>query len=635
MVKAYLDSYNKITIYVSKNYYNGKINSLYLLTNYGPEKLLDLILVNNTNSYNEYEITLNEEFVELGKEYYLVNEYGFKVLLQYRYITKDEKFRKETYTNEYLGCKYEKEYSEFSVWAPISSEVILVIDDSKHYKMERLDNIYRIRIEGDLEKANYYFLIKNNGKFSKVLDPYSYSYNIDQSASVVIDLNKVIESEQININKKSKVIYEVNVRDFTSLKNFKYRSKFLGVIDEESIEHLDNLGIEYLQLMPINYFNGDVYNSDNFYNWGYNPYLFGVPHPNYVYSIEDSYAVINECKEMINGLHKKGIKVILDVVFNHVENREDNVLDVIVPYYYYLMKDNKISNGSFCGFDLDSTAPMMNRLIKDMCKRWVKLYGADGFRFDLMGILNCKTMNEVYEEIKAINSNSFIYGEGWNMPSLMDDKDKATIANFNKIKNIAFFNDYYRESLKYDYVGENVIKGDYLSNNKNYFKANQSINYLECHDNYTYYDLQKYVELRDEKFAVKRQLFKNLVILLSNGYSFYHSGQEFFRTKLGVENSYCSGDNINGFDWNKLYKQDKEVNLIEKMIRIREKYNLFMANYNYKNENDVVYLVSDNLKMVLNLSNKAVKLEDYEILLTTSKKQLEKYDLVVYKVKGV
>ncbi len=497
--------------------------------------------------------------------------------------------------------------------------------------MEKEKNVYRCMVDGNLDKSEYYYLVKTNGVFKKVLDPYAYSYNFNGDSSVIINLKNTLESKEMLLKKHSKVIYEINVRDFSSSKKTKYKSKFLGVIDEESLEYLDNLGIEYLQLMPINYFNGDVYNSDSFYNWGYNPYLFGVCHPNYVYNLEDCYAVVDECKTMVNRLHEKGIKVVMDVVFNHLENREDNILNMIVPYYYYLMQDEKISNGSYCGVDLDSRAPMMRRLIKDMCRRWVMLYGVDGFRFDLMGILDYEIINEIYEELKSIKSDIAVYGEGWNMPCLKEDKDKAIIANASKMKNICFFNDYYRESLKYDYIGENIICGNYFSNNMIYFNYNQSINYLECHDNYTYYDLQRYVELRDDKIAIKRQLFKNLVILISNGYAFYHSGQEFFRTKQGSSNSYCSLDSINTFDWNKLYKHSKEVNLIEKMIKIREKHSLFDLKYEYKNDNDVIYLDSKNIKIVMNLSLKKIALENKEILITTSSKCLDKYDLVIYK----
>ena len=136
MVKAYLDSYRKITIYVSKNYYDGKLKSFCFLTNYGPVKLPDLEIVSNNSNYNIYEINLEED-ITIGEECYLINEYGYKVLLEYRYITKTEKFRMDTYTNEYLGCEYNQEYSEFSLWAPLSNEVILVLNDV-YYNMVKV-----------------------------------------------------------------------------------------------------------------------------------------------------------------------------------------------------------------------------------------------------------------------------------------------------------------------------------------------------------------------------------------------------------------------------------------------------------------------------------------------------------------
>lgn len=628
MIRAYLDSYSKITVYVDKNYYDGKINSLYLLTEYGPVKLENLTLVDFEQK--KYEVELKEN-ISLGEEYYLVDDYGYKVLLEYRYITKSEEFKKNTFTNAKLGYEYTKDSTIFNIWAPISNDVILVVDNKDYYKMIKENNIYTYEVMGNLNKKEYYFLVKNNGKYSKVMDPYAYSYNFTQSACVVIDLNEVEKTLPIKNAKKSKTIYEVNVRDFSSSKSFKYKRKFLGIVDEESIDYLDNLGIEYVQFMPITYFNGDVYNSENFYNWGYNPYMYGVSHPNYVYNLENPYSVINECKQMINKLHSKGIKVTLDMVFSHLENREDNIYNLLVPYYFYLMKDEELSNGSYCGVDLDSKAPMAKRFVIDMCKRWVDLYNVDGFRLDLMGLMDYETVNELYEELKTLKRDVFVYGEGWNMPCLMEDERKAIINNASKMKNIGFFNDYYRESLKYDYLGENVLKGNYESDNKIIFNYDQSINYLECHDNYTYYDLQKYVELRDEKFAIKRQLFKNIIILVSNGYAFLHSGQEYFRTKKGCDNSYAKLDDINTFDWNKLYKYNKEVNLVEKMIKIREKHHLFDVEYKYRKDNDVVYLEDNNLLVVINLSNKIIKLEDKEVLITTNKKNLEKYDLVIYK----
>lgn len=633
MIKAYLDSYELISVVVSKDYYDGKISSLYLLTLYGPQKLSNLEKIEEDVNCVKYKMNVSIDF-DFNNDYEFVDEHGYKVLLEYRYIVKTERFNKETYTSEYLGYDYNENQTTFSIWAPISAEVILVLD-SKYYPMDRVGTIFKKSIDGECDGKEYYYLIKNNGVFHKIMDPYAFSYNYDQSACVVVNLNQINSTHPLKYSKKSKVIYEVNVRDFSSSKKNKYSGKFLGLIDDENINYLDNLGIEYLQLMPITYFNGDVYNNSNFYNWGYNPYMYGVAHPNYIYNVENSKSVINECKEMINKLHDKGIKVVMDVVFNHVENREDNILNLIVPNYFYLIRDSKYSNGSYCGVDLDSNALMMRRFIKDMCLRWVKVYGVDGFRFDLMGILSIDAMNEILEYLKGYKNDIVLYGEGWDMPSLLKANERATINNAREISNIGLFNDYYRESLKYDYLDENILKGNYLKNNEILFNFDQSINYIECHDNYTYYDLQKYVELREEKLALKRQMFKNLIILISNGYAFFHAGQEFYRTKQGVSNSYGSLDNINTFDWNRAYEYSKDVNVIEKAIKIREKHNLFATEYEYSNNNDVITLKSEDLKIVINMSSKSIKLEKEEILLSTSDKELNKYDLVIYKRKGV
>jgi pullulanase len=226
MIKAYLDSYNQITLNVSKNYYGGKINSLYMLTKYGPQKLQEAQVSNKFEDYIEYSVRFDEN-LELGEEYYLVDEHGFKFLLEYRFITKEEQFREDTFTNETLGCVYFKEKTVFTIWAPISKDVILVLNGSECYKMRRQGNIFICSVSKNLDKCEYYFLVKNNGKYVKVLDPYSYAYNFDQSASVVVDLKKVKKNVEMVINKQSKVIYEANVRDFSSGKQGMYSKKFL------------------------------------------------------------------------------------------------------------------------------------------------------------------------------------------------------------------------------------------------------------------------------------------------------------------------------------------------------------------------------------------------------------------------
>lgn len=604
MIKAYLDSYNEIKIKVSKDYNNGIIQSLYLLTAYGPEMIGQVEKTDETEKNINYIIKINLK-LNLGEEYYLLDEHGYKFLLEYRFITKTKKFIDDTYTNEYLGYKYSQSNTSFSLWAPVSSEVLLVVNDN-YYKMKKNNSVFNYTVEGDLEGHSYFFMVKNNGVYNKVLDPYSYSYNFDQSASVVVDLAKIEEAKEMEYETKSKVIYEVSVRDFSSSKKGKYKGKFLGTIDEENIEHLTNLGIEYLQLMPINYFNGDVYNNGEFYSWGYNANLFGVPHCNYVYNSENGKEVINECKKMITTLHDNGIKVLIDLPFDHLENRNDNNLNLITPYYFYLMdKENVVVKED--KIYLDCNTPMMKRFIVDMCARWIKLYGVDGFRFNLSKSLNA-AIKDIYKSLREYKRNVFISSEG-----LMNNY-------------ILSFNDKYKEKLIKEEIDQCIFMDDNI--------FNYPINYIEKHDGYTYYDFLTKIENKKDEEARKIQLFKTLVLLMSNGYAFMNSGQEFYRTKKGNNNSCNSLDNVNTFDWNRLYKYSKDVNLIEKMIRIREKYSLFDMNYEYKNDNGVITLSFKGIKIVLNLSNEDISLENNEILLATNSEILKKYDLVIYKSKG-
>lgn len=626
MIKAYLDSYNKITVLVNKNYCNGNIQSLCLLTAFGLQDIGKIEFKEEKQDYIQYEMYSEFEF-QLGGEYYLVDEKGLKILLMYRYITKCERFIKETFTNDYLGYEYSKERTTFNLWAPISAEIILVIDDNKYFKMERNNNIFRYTIEEDMDGRNYYFLVKNNGIYNKVLDPYSYSYNFDQSASVVIDLNDLIKNKQIDKSKKSKVIYEANVGDFSSFKNIKYKSKFLGIIDNDSMKYLNNLGIEYLQLMPINYFNGNTYNNDSFYSWGHNPCLFGVPHPNYVYNLEDSKSVINECKMMINMLHSEGIKVVMNVGFANMSNKEDNSLNLIVPHYYVL------DNNEMYSASLDSEALMAKRLILDMCIRWVKLYGIDGFKFDSISTLSYEIINEVYDSLKQIKKEIVVYGDGLEKPHSLKEDISATLINVDKMKNIGLFNEYYRESLQRDNIKEDVVKGNCVKNNKLHFSKLQSVNYIESYKGYESYGLQFCVESKDEEVK-KKQLFKTLVVLLSNGYSFIRSGQEMLKHRKELNSFDENLDDINMFDWNKLCKHNKEVELVEKMIKLREKHNLFSVDYEYKDANGIINLKSNDLEIVMNLSNDDIKVNDDEVILATNNKTLKKYDLAVYKRKG-
>jgi len=636
MIDAYLDDYTTIIVEIKKKYYNGKVSHLYLIDNNDLILLDDnLTYLGETNTHNIYRVNLNLD-IELGKEYYLTDNYGYKTIVKYRYITKTNRFDEETFTDEFLGCDYSKEKTYFAIWAPISSEVILHLGDDYH-KMSRNGSVFTISIKGDHKNKLYSYIIKNNGVYYKVLDPYALSFSYYEKRNFVIDKNDITSNEDIVNEKKSKTIYEVSVRDFTSSKDLPNKGTFNAFARDENLDYLDSLDVEYIQLLPINYFAGDYRGYDNFYNWGYNPLHHNLPHPGYIENINDPISLINETKNLINALHKRGMKVTIDVVFNHVYEKSDNNLNVIVPHYIFLMNDNyEYSNGSFCGNDIDSRKSMVRRYFNDILELFVSVYDVDGFRFDLMGILDIDSINYFYNNLTKLKKNIFLYGEGWNMPSFLREDKRSTLFNVGQLENISFFNDYYRENLKYNKFDESLFKGQYLIDGKNIFtSSNSSINYLQCHDDYAFYDYKRYISLSDEESTIKEQLFKTLIILISNGYAFIGSGQEFYNTKKGIRNTYNSPDEVNTFDWERKKRYQDDIDKITKVIKIREKYNLFECVYQYEEQSGLIKLISRELLIIIN-NSKDDYLNDYKgkVLFSSGDERLIRHQEIVIMERG-
>ena len=520
---AYLEDYHYIKIIVpSFETYN--INNIWLTNN---KEKIQLNVFKSERFGQEYHLhTSFKGIISLHSDY-LVNVDGkvsFNLCLGK--ISKTARFEFENYYDGPLGCEYNKDYSVFRVWTPVakSLELILVHKDNTEepFYPEYLSNgVWQIKIDGDLEGYGYYYRVRVNTHLHKVVDPYGISTNRYGNMSYVINPNKLYSFKQRyfrpgrSFDYVDAVIMEASVKDFTYTLPVKHPGTFKGLVETKDLEHvglnhLVDLGITHLQLMPVYTFGGvDEENPDKLYNWGYNPVQYNVPSGLYTTDLDDPYTRINELRELVDTIHGMNMGINIDVVYNHVYDSQKFAYSVLVPGYFF-HDDNQgyMTNVSGCGNDFASNKRMARRYIIESVLYWQSMYHIDGFRFDLMGLLDTDTMNEITNLVKTINPYAMIYGEGWNMPSFMDDENKAMIYNASKLKNIGFFNDYYRESLKYDYVGMNVIKGNYVSDYKKYFGPTQSINYLECHDNYTYYDLQKYIELRDEKFAIKRQTFK-------------------------------------------------------------------------------------------------------------------------------
>ena len=606
----------------------------------------------------EYILRCNE--INVPEEYYVSDEHNLKAPLSYLSYVKTEEFKEEFYYDgDDLGAVYTKDATSFRVFAPLASEVILHLNlHGAKYNLPMLKSVggtFVLTVELDLEYATYTYLVKNCGKWTEACDPYAYSATANGKESVVINpakcfvdsCDKYLSEFKNNVDA---IIYELHIRDFSvsESSNIKNKGKFVAFMEKgrnyngypTGIDYIKSLGVTHVQLLPFYDFGSvDELNQFESYNWGYDPTLYNIPEGSYSLNPNDPYSRILECKSMIASIHKNGMRVNMDVVYNHMFSRDDSCFEALAPNYFFRIgKNGKISNGSFCGNDFDSLMPMARKFIVDSTQRWVSFYNVDGFRFDLMGIIDYKTLNEVYEKCSPLRPGFMMYGEGWSMPTLMDKKLMGTQLNNKLMPNIGFFNDRFREQIKGD-TFEPAI-GGYTTGNKydieivedvilgsskkvkygvSYLSPNNVVNYVECHDNATLWDKIGFVNPDEsDEIKTKRQKLNLGIVLLSQGISFIHAGQEFLRTKDGEENSYMSSDEINKLDYKRMVENYKVVEYVKRLINFRKTHTSLREteqkeiarNIEILHHNNVIFyrLKKDGLLIVIN-----PELTDYNI----------------------
>lgn len=624
-MKAYAVAFDEIRVYLSKGYYNG-ISSQFYIKNIENDELIPLNgdSLNNSSQDGFQEYVFHTNFT-MGKVYKVVDAYGLSCYLDFSKLSMCEEFDElYFYDHNDLGNQYTKEKTTFKVWAPLATGVILKVmkwnGETELFPMKRQKKgIYFVEVCEDLELEQYVYLIRHTNSYEVTLDPYAYSSSSNGRASIIVDLEKV-PCRQFDLPVLEKmtdmVIYETSVRDFSmsSTSGMKNKGKFLAFTELNTstdsgnptgLDYLSCLGITHLQLMPIaDFATVDEKNPLELYNWGYDPLAYNVTEGSYVTDPDDGYMRITEAQRMVEALHSRGIRVVMDVVFNHMHDVNINALERTVPYYFFRRNgDGSLSNGSWCGNDLNTTALMCRKYILDMCRRWQVLYGIDGFRFDLMGIIDQETMKLVDAQGKALDPSFVVYGEGWNMPTALDEEMRTTIQNNLKTPYIGFFNDFFRDTLrgtnqmetKGYFSGDTYKTNDAMKaicNLDMFAKITQSINYVECHDNATCYDklqISNYDE--SEKIRKRRSRLMMAAVILSQGVPFLHSGQEFFRTKGGLSNTYNAGDQVNALDWNRKDMEIDTTQFVQFLIHLRKNNPCFrygsydMIHKNVKTEN--------------------------------------------------
>lgn len=607
--EAFLDGMQDITVVVPKHFEQRHLRFT-LESQSTPAEVIPLRLdADFDGGFDMIYRLLLPEPIDLDKAYQLYDQDRNEAPLQYRKVVQTATFDQHFYyEGDDLGASYTPEATTFKLWAPTAQEVVLMIEKAglkQAHSLCRSDKgVWSLCLSGDFEGAPYNYILKVNGTFRQVHDPYAFSSEINSKRSYVVDRAKFlpVTHDEIQVPMAQSVIYELSVRDFTwqTAAQFTYAGKYLGLTESRDfqgqrigLDYLKKLGITHVQLMPVyDFASVDEANQGLLYNWGYDPSQYNVPEGSFSTAPNDPYARIHELQKAIAVYHENNISVIMDVVYNHVYDLERFAFERILPGYFSRHDaHHQPCNGTGCGNETASERLMVRKYIIDSLLYWVKAYGLDGFRFDLMGILDIETINQAARTLKAIYPNIYLYGEGWDMAQGLHKDLTARQYNAHQMPEVGFFNDAYRETLKTTIAFPNSLVDESLRHKiedllsasigkvlpyQRYLQVHQTVNYLECHDNATFFD---YLRISLPSLHLEEQLAKARfglqLLLISQGVVFLHSGQEFFRTKNHLDNTYNSPDSINRLDWTRAVEFQQDVDFISQLIAFRRAHRAF------------------------------------------------------------
>ena len=580
-VQAYLDDYDAITVVIDDSFYGGLSDHFWLLDDGDGITELKVISHEVTRHHGIYKLLVPQPPV-IGIGYQLMVDNGHFTPLQYRFIVKTPRFAAEFYYDgDDLGAIYGRQATRFSLWAPTADEVLLqtglgTAGDCQQMKRTAA-GVWRLEKEGDLDRMPYVYLVHVNGQWQQALDPYAKAALANGKASAVAALGPRSSSTACTaapLAPHQAVIYETSVRDASD------GATFISMIDQ--VDRMAALGVTHVQLMPVTSFSTvDELHPRLAYNWGYDPRLPQVLEGAYSTDVHDPCRVMADLARLVDACHAKGLRVCLDMVFNHVYAAAGSCFSQTVPYYYFRYDHNQLSNGSLCGNDFDSTMAMARRYIIDTALYLTRQYGIDGFRLDLMGVLDVVTVDSLAQHLALAKPGMMLYGEGWNMPTPLAADQKADIDNRDKMPHVGLFNDQFRDALKgstFDMAAGGYASGDpgqvaaaqAALGGMRFDDPDRSINYVECHDNATLYDkLQACCPSETEPQIVARHKMICACLAFAQGVVFIHNGQEFCRTKHGRTNTYNAGDKINHLDAGRMRQYAAVTRYVADVLAIR------------------------------------------------------------------
>jgi pullulanase len=535
--------------------------------------------------------------------------------------------RRFHYEGDDLGVMWAKAATSFRLWAPTAKAVVLHLYRRGHggspyasfFMRPDRNGTWVARFRGDLHGVYYTYQAMVDGTLlPEAVDPYAVAVGANGRRGMVIDLQR---THPAGWNKDRRVpcaspvdavIYELHVRDFSvhprsGLKNkgtylaFTERGTKNRRGDPTGVDHLVRLGVSHVHLLPsFDHGSIDELSARPNYNWGYDPMNYNAPEGSYASDPRRGEVRVREFKQMVQGLHRAGIGVILDVVYNHTYKATDSNFNLLVPGYYYRQDENGgFANGSGCGNETASDRSMFRKFMVDSLVYWAREYHIDGFRFDLMGLHDIATMNEIRAALDRVDRRIILYGEGWTGgTSPLPEAKRASKANVAKLRGIAAFSDDIRdatkgpvwdkaqpgfanghaerdESVKFGIVASTEhpqVRMKKVSYSRTPWAKEpwQTVTYASCHDNHTLWDkLALAGPKQSEAERIRIDKLVAAIVLTSQGIAFLHAGEEFLRTKKGHENSYNLPDAINRLDWDRRSRHRNVVDYYAGLVALR------------------------------------------------------------------
>ena len=508
-------------------------------------------------------------------------------------------------------CLYRPHQTDFQFWSDIAEEMeVYLYSGAEQDAQETVqtivlkkdaDNYWHGTAEGD-QKGKYYTVrsFQDGEWMPEATGIFAKAVSVNGQRAAIIDMQET-DPEGWACDKRPAmpdmtdiVVYETHVRDFTmsAYSEIENNGKFLGMCEAPAIDHLRELGITHLQILPMFDYGSidETTLEQNRYNWGYDPVNYNVPEGGYSTDPYDPTSRIREAKQMIQALHKAGIRVVMDVVYNHTYDVMGCALGRVVPKYFYrLNPDGTYANGSGCGNETASEKAMMRQFMVESVCYWAREYHIDGFRFDLMGIHDQETMNAIRRALDEIDPTILTYGEGWAaMAPALPYEDLAMKQWTFRMPRVGAFSDDIRNALigsPFDHERgfasgkaecKDAVMNGLIACPEWSGEPMQHVSYITCHDNYCLRD-RIAVSASDESEETQLRMNKlaQTAVLVSQGMSFLYGGEELYRTKQGIDNSYQSPDSINIIPWENKSKYNDLFEYYCQMIQIRHQHKGF------------------------------------------------------------